>query len=223
MPIKIRGEIVMKTLNIFTASAIFLLLPRTILAEEVTLPTPVIEWGFYILLVFAACVTFGVFFYRRGINGKDKKSAEKEFLSSLFNEQQPPIYSVRPDDSISECVRKMNEHKIGAVLVMVDDLLLGIFTERDALTRVLGSGLDPFVTKVDKVMTKHPYCVSPRTTLDEAMNIVTSKRFRHLPVVEDGKVTGMVSSGDLTHRLVKGQPAEVQELVDIAARRGASL
>ena len=213
----------MKTLNIFTASAIFLLLPRTILAAEVKLPAPVLEWSFYILLVFAACVIFGVFFYRKGKNGKDKKSAKKEFLSSLFNEQQPPIYSVRPDDSISECVRKMNEHKIGAVLVMVDDLLLGIFTERDALTRVLGSGLDPFVTKVDKVMTKHPYCVSPRTTLDEAMNIVTSKRFRHLPVVEDGKVTGMVSSGDLTHRLIKGQPVEVQELVDIAARRGASL
>ncbi|MCK5481707.1 MAG: CBS domain-containing protein, partial [Gammaproteobacteria bacterium] len=61
------------------------------------------------------------------------------------------------------------------------------------------------------------------TTLDEAMEIVTNLRFRHLPVVQEGKVLGMVSSGDLTHRLVQDQAGEIRELVDIAGRRGASL
>jgi len=81
--------------------------------------------------------------------------------------------------------------------------LRGIFTERDAITRVLGTGLDPVSTNVSGVMTKNPVCVSTSTTLEEAMSIVTNQRIRHLPVVEDDKVLGMVSSGDLTHRLVE--------------------
>jgi len=204
-----------------------LLLPRTILAEEVTLPAPVIEWSFYILLIFAACVALGIFFLNKGNNvkneknEKNEKNVKNEFLSSLFDAQNQMIYSVRPNVSVSDSVRQMNVHRIGAMLVMVDTKLVGIFTERDALTKVLGAGLDPTVTNVSEVMTKNPFCVTPLTTLDEAMDIVTHKRFRHLPVVEDGKVVGMVSSGDLTHRLVRNQSGEIRELVEIAGRRGS--
>ena len=106
------------------------------------------------------------------------------------------------------------------MLVMEDDRLLGIFTERDAITRVLGAGTRTFHTKVSAVMSNNPICVTPSTTLDEAMGIVTHQRIRHLPVVQDGKVLGMVSSGDLTHRLVEDQAGEIRELVDIAGRRG---
>ena len=89
------------------------------------------------------------------------------------------------------------------MLVMEDDQLIGIFTERDAITRVLGAGLDPASTYISAVMTKNPVWVPTSTTLEEAMSIVTSRRIRHLPVVENGKVLGVVSSGDLTHRLVE--------------------
>jgi CBS domain-containing protein len=83
---------------------------------------------------------------------------------------------------------------------------------------VLAGGLDPGSTKVSAVMTKDPYCISPTTTVDDAMELITKRRFRHLPIVENGKVLAVVSSGDLTHWLVKDQMGEVQELVDLAAR-----
>jgi len=102
--------------------------------------------------------------------------------------------------------------------VMKEDRLLGIFTERDAITRVLGAGLEPSYTKVSAVMSNDPICITPSTTLDEAMAIVSNQRIRHLPVVQDGQVLGMVSAGDLTHWLVEDRGGEVQELVDIAGR-----
>ena len=187
----------MRTPRVLTVSAILLLLSRTALAEEVTLPAPVLEWSFYILLIFAACVAIGISIFMKG------KSGPGDSLGSLLDKQNPVIHSVRPDVSVTECVRRMNELRIGAMLVMEDDQLLGIFTERDAITRVLGAGLDPVSTNVSGVMTKNPVCVSSSTTLEEAMSIVTNQRIRHLPVVEDDKVLGMVSSGDLTYRLVE--------------------
>ncbi len=187
----------MSTSRVLTVSAILLLLFRTAFAEEVTLPAPVLEWSFYILLIFAACVAIGISIFMKG------KSGPGDSLGSLLDEQNPVIHSVRPEVSVTECVRRMNELRIGAMLVMEDDQLLGIFTERDAITRVLGAGLDPVGTNVSAVMTKNPVCVSTSTTLEEAMSIVTNQRIRHLPVVEDDKVLGMVSSGDLTHRLVE--------------------
>jgi CBS domain-containing protein len=215
MPVRARREIIMKTPNTFAASAILLLMSRTALSEEVNLPVPVFEWSFYVLLIFALLVAVGIFFMR-GKNGKN------ESLSSLLDEQTPKVHSVNPDVSVTECIRQMNELMIGAMLVMENESLLGIFTERDAITRVLGAGLDPANTKISEVMSKDPYCVTPSTTLDEAMEIVTNLRFRHLPVMLEGKVLGMVSSGDLTHRLVEDQAGEIRELVDIAGRRGAS-
>jgi len=202
----------MRTPYIFTAAAPLLALPGTVLAEEVNLPAPVLEWSFYVLLIFALIVAVGIFFKR----GKDKRS---ESVSELLDEHHAVIHSVDPDVSVTECVRQMNEQKIGAMLVMKDDRLLGIFTERDAITRVLGAGLDPPHTKVSAVMTNNPICITPSTTLDEAMAIVSSQRIRHLPVVQDGKVLGMVSSGDLTHWLVEDRGGEVRELVDMAGRR----
>jgi len=187
----------MKALRTLIVSAVFLLPSATAFAEEVTLPAPVLEWSFYILLIFAACVAIGISIFMRG------KSMPGDSLSSLLDEQNPIIHSVGSDVSITECVCRMNELKIGAMLVMEDNQLIGIFTERDAITRVLGTGLDPASTKISEVMTKNPVWVSASTTLEEAMGIITQRRIRHLPVVEDGKVLGVVSSGDLTHHFVE--------------------
>ena len=186
---------------------------RALLAEEVGLPAPVLRWSFYIFLIFALCVAIGIFFVRT------KKDTKNEPLSGLLTVPRTAVHSVTPDVSVTECMRQMNKQKIGAMLVMEDDHLLGIFTERDSITKVLGKGLEPTTTMVSEVMTKDPYCVAASITLDDAMNIITHHRFRHLPVVQNGKVLGMVSSGDLTHRLVQDKSGEVQELVDIAARR----
>lgn len=181
-------------------------------AAEVRLPAPVLEWSFYVLLIFALCVGAFVFFRRTG----DRKKAP---LSSMLGETRRPINSVRPDTSVTECIRLMNSEKIGALLVMENDEVTGIFTERDALNKVLAEGVDPVSTKVSEVMTKDPYCVDPSTTVEEAMGIVTHHKVRHLPIVHNGNLVGLVSSGDLTHWLVEDQAGEIRELVDIADRR----
>jgi CBS domain-containing protein len=185
----------MRIPKLFGSAALLLLVSRAAFAEDVKLPAPVLEWSFYILLIFAAFVAIGIFIFMKG------KSGTFDTLGSLLDEQNK-IHFVRPDVSVTECVRRMNELSIGAMLVMEDGQLAGIFTERDAITRVLGAGLDPVTTQVSGVMTENPVCVSISTTLEEAMSIISNRRVRHLPVVEDGKVLGMVSSGDLTHRMV---------------------
>jgi CBS domain-containing protein len=203
----------MKSAQLLTASAGLGLLPRMLLAEEVDLPMPVLEWSFYLLLLFALIVAIGIFFKK----GKDKRG---ESLNELLEEHHASIHSVHPDVSVTECVREMCERRIGAMLVMEDERLLGIFTERDAITKVLGAGLQPNNTRISAVMSQNPVCVTPATTLDEAMAIVTNQRIRHLPVTQNGKVLGMVSSGDLTHWLVEDRSGEIRELVDGTGRRG---
>ncbi len=166
--------------------------------------------GVYVaILVF---IVAGIYVYFMRL--RDKRAAP---LHSIF-EASEPIHSVTPDTLVTDCVRKMTAERIGALVVMEGAKLVGIFTERDALNKVLGAGLDPRSTRVSAVMTKDPYCVAPSTTVREAMETVTARRFRHLPVVDDGTVVAVISSGDLTHWLVKDQMAEVQQLVELAAR-----
>ena len=164
----------------------------------------------YAFIAFVIIVIAGVYFMR----SRDKRQTP---LNRIF-ESANAIHSVGPDTPVTECVRLMTARKIGALIVMDGEQLVGIFTERDALNKVLAGGLDPRNTKVSEVMTKDPYCIGPATTVGDAMELITERRFRHLPIVENGKVLAVVSSGDLTHWLVQDQIGEVQELVDLATR-----
>ncbi len=162
----------------------------------------------YVFIGFVIIVIAGVYF----MTSRDKRQTP---LNRIFEEGKA-IHSVGPNTPVTECVRLMTAGKIGALIVMDGERLIGIFTERDALNKVLAGGLDPGNTKVSEVMTKDPYCIRPTTTVGDAMKLITKRRFRHLPIVDNGKVLAVVSSGDLTHWLVKDQVGEVQELVDLA-------
>lgn len=186
------------------------LLSPAVLATQEELLMTLGQVPLYALILFAIVVFVAVYFMRL----RDKRGAP---LRRIFKEREA-IHSVGPDTPVTACVRTMTAEKIGALIVMDGERLIGIFTERDALNKVLAAGLDPVSTKVSAVMTKDPYCIPPTTTVGEAMQMVTQRRFRHLPIVENGKVLAVVSSGDLTHWLVKDQMREVQELVDLAAR-----
>jgi CBS domain-containing protein len=164
----------------------------------------------YVFIAFVIIVIASVYFMK----SRDKRQTP---LNEIF-EKGEAIHSVEPDTPVTECVRLMTAGKIGALIVMEGERLIGIFTERDALNKVLAGGLDPGNTKVSEVMTRDPYCISPTTTVGDAMKLITKRRFRHLPIVDNGKVLAVVSSGDLTHWLVQDQMGEVQELVDLAAR-----
>jgi CBS domain-containing protein len=194
----------------FCAGIGFVLLPSAVLAasEPEQTITTISEMLAYGSILFVVVIGALVYFARL----QDKRRTP---LDTLFNERET-VHSVAPSTLVTECVRTMTAKKIGALVVMDGERLVGIFTERDALNKVLAAGLEPGKTKVSEVMTKDPYSIPPTTTVGEAMELVTSRRFRHLPIVKNGKVLAVVSSGDLTHWLVKDQVGEVQELVDLA-------
>jgi CBS domain-containing protein len=173
--------------------------------QTMTIITEVVIYAFILL-----AVVVGVLVYFGRL--RDKRRTP---VGALFAERET-VHSVGPDTLVTECVRTMSAKKIGALIVMDGERLVGIFTERDALNKVLAAGLEPGRTKVSEVMTKDPFSIPPTTTVGEAMELVTKRRFRHLPIVKNGKVLAVISSGDLTHWLVKDQVGEVQELVDLA-------
>jgi len=160
-------------------------------------------------IAFAAVVIASIYF----LKSQDRRLAP---LSRVFVRGEA-IYSVAADATVADCVGKMTTRKIGALVVLEGESLMGIFTERDALNRVLAAGLDPARVKVADVMTREPVVVTVDTTVGDAMALVTKRRFRHLPVVENGKLLAVVSSGDLTRWLVQEKGGEVQELVGLAA------
>lgn len=135
-------------------------------------------------------------------------------LSTLLEAKGPRVLFVTPDTSVADCVRKMNTERVGALIVMEGDRPIGIFTERDVMTRVLDAERDAKSTRVSEVMSPDLACVKSSTTVGEALHIISEKRFRHLPVIDNGAVKGMVSIGDLTHWLVRDQEQEIQHLVN---------
>ena len=99
-----------------------------------------------------------------------------------------------PHASVGQAARLMKEGKVGAVLVFEEDLLVGIFTERDALFRVIARGLDPESTVLRDVMTRDPTTVAPDETFGYALLLMHENGFRHAPVVENGRPVGVVSA-----------------------------
>ena len=123
-------------------------------------------------------------------------------LKTVLADKGRQVYVVSPNTSVRQAVREMNEKGVGALLVVDHGDPVGIFTERDVLRRVVDPGLNPDATLVRRVMTVEIAVVEPTTTVEQAMSVMTQKRCRHLPVVEDGRVVGMVSIGDLDRKSV---------------------
>ena len=116
----------------------------------------------------------------------------------LIREKRGTIIALPPGASVFQAAELMNDHRVGSVLVMDADRLVGIFTERDLLRRVVVTDGDPHRTKLDEVMTTPIACAQPHTTLEEMRLVVRIRRIRHLPVVDAcGHVLGVVSIGDL--------------------------
>lgn len=133
-------------------------------------------------------------------------------LSAVLNRKHGDTLYASADTTVSEAVRKMHNRNVGSLLIMDGNRLSGIMTERDVLLRVVDQGLDPSQTPVSQVMTVDPKTVSPSTTVDEAMRLVTDLRVRHLPLTDGDQVVGLVSSGDLTRWVVDSQKGEIIEL-----------
>ena len=135
-------------------------------------------------------------------------------LSDILDEKGSTVYRVAPTDSMLHAVETMSEKHVGALLVCEDDRPVGIVTERDVMTRLILRGRDPRSTTVAVAMTREVVVVEPSTSIDEAMAIMTQRRCRHLPVVHDGRIVGMVSIGDIVRHLSSEQEFEIRMLTD---------
>lgn len=120
--------------------------------------------------------------------------------------------AVAPDNSVLDALKLMAEHDIGAVLVTEGERLIGIFTERDYARKVALRGLVSRDVKVSELMTANPTTVEPSQTVDQVMQTMTQRRFRHLPVVENGRIAGIVTIGDMVKCVVSEQEATIQQL-----------
>lgn len=108
-----------------------------------------------------------------------------------------PALSVSADATVMEAVRLMTERNIGAVIVMRDGEMVGIFSERDVMRRVVAGGRSPGLTKVHEVMTGHPQTVTTDHSIDDCIFMMREHGFRHVPVIDKGKVAGLISLRDL--------------------------
>jgi CBS domain-containing protein len=134
-------------------------------------------------------------------------------INQLLKNKQQALVKIAPTDTVLTAVSIMNEKKIGAVLV-VDDRgdLVGIFTERDILTKVISKSKPAMDVKVADVMSSNLLTVRGELSVYGAMKLITEKRFRHLPVVEDGQLRGLVSIGDITRYLAEQQAIHIKDL-----------
>ena len=133
-------------------------------------------------------------------------------LRQLLGSKTPEIYAVAPGDSVIDAIRLMAEKSVGAVLVMDGASLAGIVSERDYARKVVLHGRSSADTSVRDIMTPGVITVGPNHTVEHCMQLMTDHRIRHLPVLEDGEVIGVISIGDLVKAVIEDQKVQLDQL-----------
>lgn len=133
-------------------------------------------------------------------------------IRDVLQEKGRKIWSVRADETVFDAIKRMDEHDVGSLLVVDGRKLIGILTERHYARNVILKGRTSPTTRVGEIMETDVICVHPLQTVEECMALMTTKFVRHLPVVEDGDLIGVVSIGDLVRSIIQDQRFVIEQL-----------
>lgn len=139
-------------------------------------------------------------------------------VKQLLDNKQAIIISVPENISVLDALKVMTEKNISAVLVMENEKLQGIFTERDYARKIILQGKSSRDTLIKEVMTANPFTIRLSDSIDHCMELMTDKHIRHLPIVENGKVKGMVSIGDVVKFIIADQKQTILQLESYISR-----
>ena len=132
----------------------------------------------------------------------------------LLNSKGNEIWTIHPDETVLDAIQKMAAKDVGSLVVIEDDKPVGIFTERHYAREVFLKGRHSPTTSIREVMSTRVVCASPEQTIEECMAVMTDKRIRHLPILDDGKLVGIVSIGDLVESRIAGQEFVIEQLTN---------
>jgi CBS domain-containing protein len=135
-------------------------------------------------------------------------------IDSILNDKGTNVWAVDPDDTVFEAIKIMADKNVGALLVMRDNRLVGIFSERDYTRKVVLKGKSSRETAVREIISTPVISVEPGDSVENCMRIMTEHRIRHLPVMEGGKVAGIVSIGDLVNWIISAQHMALNQMED---------
>lgn len=133
-------------------------------------------------------------------------------VKHLLADKGSVVHSVPPSAPVLEAIRTMAEHHVGALLVIEDGRLVGIVSERDYARKVVLKGRSSSATPTADIMTAEVVTVGSEDTVDHCMRVCTTRRVRHLPVVDDGRVNGVLSIGDLVKAVISEQSEQIEQL-----------
>ncbi len=135
-----------------------------------------------------------------------------KLVKHLLDSKGSEIISIAVDASVFDAIRLMADEAVGSLLVMDGDELQGIVTERDYARKVILKGRSSESTEVGEIMTVNVVTATTDQTVPACMSVMTERRIRHLPVVDDGRVVGMISIGDLVQAIIADQQEEIEQL-----------
>lgn len=133
-------------------------------------------------------------------------------VRQVLNTKGFAVETITPESSVYDALQKMSNRELGALVVLKEGELCGLFSERDYARKVVLQGRASKDTQVQEIMTRRVITVQPQQTVEACMVLMTDKRIRHLPVVEEGRVIGIVSIGDIVKAVIEAQRLTIEEL-----------
>ena len=138
-------------------------------------------------------------------------------IQELLNKHGGTIWSLHPQETVYDALKTLSEKDVGALMVMDEGVLVGVFSERDYTRKIALAGKASRDTRVEEIMTSTVMTVSPKTTTDKCMALMSQKKIRHLPVVDGDKVLGMISIRDIMNDIIADHEQTIGHLTNYIA------